>query len=285
MNFKKIIAIAFFAALLGGLLLTSCSRSTITDAELEAADDNTNASGISQDAQNISDQGFAAGNNLSFRLAADAGSLFSACATVTRDSINKVNTIDFGTSPCLCKDGRYRQGQLIAHYSGPYFAAGTVINITFANYFVGKTATAMHQVAGTKDITNNGLDANGNMNWTINAALTITKPSNGGTVTFNETRNRTWIAGASTPFIFADDKYQVTGNATGTTASGAAFTSNVVAGHELIRDFSCPKHFTQGQIQTTVGTKPTMTIDFGNGTCDNTATVTRNGKTKTITLK
>ena len=48
---------------------------------------------------------------------------------------------------------------------------------------------------------------------------------------------------------------------------------------------SCPKHFTQGELDITPSGKPTISIDFGNGACDNTATITRNGVTKTITLR
>jgi len=209
----------------------------------------------------------------------------SSCATITNDTANNVLTIDFGTSPCLCKDNRYRQGQIISSYTGKYRDSGTIISTTFNNFYVGVNNTAMNQITGTKTVTNNGHNAAGNLNWTIVAALNVLKANNGGTVIFNETRNREMIAGESTPFIFSDDKFQVTGSANGTTARGDNYTAQVLTGHELIRDMSCPKHFTQGQVDITVGTKPTMTLDYGSGTCDNSATVTRNGKTKTITLK
>lgn len=285
MKTQNFIKAGLITILLGGsLLYSSCGRMRMNDDELEAVSDNSTAAGASQEVQNISEQAFTSAGNMSFRGASNNGSL-SACATITNDTINNVLTIDFGTSPCLCKDNRYRQGQIISSYTGKYRDSGTVISTTFSNYYVGTSTTAMNQITGTKTVTNNGHNASGNLNWTIVAALSVIKANNGGTVTFNENRMREMIAGATTPFIFSDDKFQVTGSASGTTAKGDNFTAQVLSGHELIRDMSCPKHFTQGQVDITVGSKPTMTLDYGSGTCDNTATVTRNGKTKTITLK
>ncbi len=285
MKTQKFISASLIAVLLGGsLLYSSCGRMRMSDDELEAVSDNSTAAGASQEVQNISEQAFTASGNMSFRGSSNNGGL-SSCATITNDTINNVLTIDFGTSPCLCKDNRYRQGQIISSYTGKYRDSGTVIATTFNNYFVGVSNTSMNQVTGTKTVTNNGHNSAGNLNWTIVAALNILKANNGGTVIFNETRNREMIAGESTAFIFSDDKFQVTGSANGTTAKGDSYTAQVLTGHELIRDMSCPKHFTQGQVDINVGTKPTMTLDYGSGTCDNTATVTRNGKTKTITLK
>jgi hypothetical protein len=48
--------------------------------------------------------------------------------------------------------------------------------------------------------------------------------------------------------------------------------------------FGCRRHFTQGTLEHTPGGKATRYIDFGNGTCDDQATVTINGTTYTITL-
>ncbi|MGZ4037725.1 MAG: hypothetical protein ACXVPQ_07840, partial [Bacteroidia bacterium] len=71
-------------------------------------------------------------------------------------------------------------------------------------------------------------------------------------------------------------------------AQGRTFTANVTSA--LIRDFGgCSiggRHpFIQGQLEFTPNGKATRYIDFGNGTCDETATVTIKNKTYTITLK
>ena len=46
----------------------------------------------------------------------------------------------------------------------------------------------------------------------------------------------------------------------------------------------CRKFFTSGTITHTPNNKPTRIIDYGDGTCDNKATVTINGKSYDILL-
>ena len=46
----------------------------------------------------------------------------------------------------------------------------------------------------------------------------------------------------------------------------------------------CRRHFTQGVLEHTPAGKATRYIDYGNGVCDNKATVTINGNTYAITL-
>ena len=119
------------------LSYVSCNKDRLTDDDLEAVNDHSSASGISQETQNITEQSVSNPSNMSFR---SSGSL-STCATITNDTINNVVTIDFGTSPCLCKDNRYRQGQIIASYTGKYRDSGSVINITYNNYWAFRGAS------------------------------------------------------------------------------------------------------------------------------------------------
>lgn len=273
--------ILMMTLVLSSLNFISCNKDRLTDDDLEAVNDNSTASGVSQEVQNITEQSITNSSNMSFR---SSGSL-SSCVNITNDTINKVLTIDFGTSPCLCKDNRYRQGQIIASYTGKYRDSGTIINITFNNFYVGPTSSYLVNVTGQKQITNNGHNSSNNLYWTITASLNIVKPNNGGTLTMTETKTREQIAGSLTPTLFTDDKFKVNGSCKGTTANGISYTATVVSGNELIRDMSCPKHFTQGQVDITLGGKPNTLLDYGTGACDNTATVTRNGKTKTINLK
>jgi hypothetical protein len=278
--------LSFLVILMSLLVITSlsfvsCNKDRLTDDDLEAVNDNSTASGVSQEVQNITEQSITNPSNMSFR---NSGSL-STCSTITNDTINKILTIDFGTSPCLCKDNRYRQGQIIASYTGRYRDSGTVINITFNNFYVGPTTSYLHNVTGQKQIINNGHNSSGNLYWTITANLNVIKPNNGGTITMNETKTREMIAGSLTPTIFSDDKFKINGTCNGVTTNNISYSATVVSGNELIRDMSCPKHFTQGQVDITIGSKPNTLLDYGTGSCDNTATVTRNGKTKTINLR
>ena len=53
----------------------------------------------------------------------------------------------------------------------------------------------------------------------------------------------------------------------------------------LIKRADCFKYFVQGTIAITNINNKTMTLDYGTGTCDNVATVTVNGHTRTIQLR
>ncbi|MFM2225469.1 MAG: hypothetical protein RJA07_1671 [Bacteroidota bacterium] len=278
------------ALFIGAITLSSCRRTKITDAEVEAVGDQADAEGSSAETQTIADQANAAGKgNGSMRMSSSYSTL-SGCATITIDTSNSSNadtiTVDFGSSPCQCRDGRFREGKIIIVHTGKYHTPGAIIDIYHNGYGVGKTASDMKMFSNTstKHIINNGYNSSGFMSWNVTSNISFTKPNGGGTVTFSETKVRTQIAGLATGYS-SSNKYSVSGTASGTAANGTSFTANTVSGNDLIRDMSCPKHFTQGAIDITPSGKSTITIDFGNGTCDNTATVTRNGKTKTITLK
>jgi hypothetical protein len=291
MTYKKMLfACCTVAILFGTLSITSCRRSKITDSEIEAVGDQADAQGSSAETQTIADQGFAAGKGSGSLRTSGNYSMLSGCATVTLDTAVSSNTdtitVDFGTTPCQCRDGRYRKGKVIAVFSGRYHTPGAIIDIYHDGYGVGKTASdlKLFSNSSTKHIVNNGYNSNNFMSWTVTASISFTKPNNGGTVTFTESKLRTQTAGLATGYS-TSNKYSVSGSANGTAANGTSFTANTVAGNDLVRDMSCAKHFTQGAIDITPSGKSTITIDFGNGACDNTATVTRNGKSKTITLR
>lgn len=257
--------------------LNSCKKEIDKDDfanqyDMAMADENFN------DVDNIADEAATQGE-VSYKTD-DANSLLSGCATVTRDTVSlpHVTTIDFGTG-CTGVDGRTRKGKIIVTYDGPYRKASTTVTITFDNYFVND-----NQVTGTKTIVNNGPNASGHLTFTVNVTGQVLLANNGGTISWTANRTREWIAGENTPQR-DDDVFSITGSASGTCASGDQFTSNIIT--PLVRNLSpgCRRHFVSGVTEMQRTGKPTRTIDFGNGACDDQATVTVNGNTKTITLR
>lgn len=208
--------------------------------------------------------------------------LLSVCATVTKDSVStpKKLTIDFGAANCLCNDGKYRRGKIIITHQGQFGDSGTTHTTTFDNYFVND-----NQVTGTRTMVNNGKNAAGNPNFTVTVDGSIIKANNAGTLTWKATKYREWTAGHSTPKVIGDDIYSVTGNGSGTRPDGSTFAMDIV--QPLIRkmELGCRKHFVKGQIKITPSGKPERLVDYGDGTCDDQATVTIKGKIHNITLK
>lgn len=272
---KKISIFIASSLLCSTLLFTSCKKDSNTskDSDVESAQDNAMAEATFNDVTTITDQA-ALGGSVDMRVASDAnlnredGSLGGPCATVSFDTANaaKVISIDFGTSNCLCKDGRNRRGKITASFTGHYRDAGTVITISFTNYFVND-----NQIIGSKKITNNGLNQSGNLVYTIEVKGSVIKANNGGTISWSSTRQREWIAGASTPLNLADDVYSITGNANGTTAKGVSYTIAITK--PLVRRMTC-RWFESGSLDVTPANKPTRTLDYGTTGCDANATVT-----------
>lgn len=267
------------------MIFTACKKKEETEApdtDTSSAADNAFAEGTFNDVSNISDQ--AAEGSLSSYLSAynngnEERGLLSACATITRDTVSVPHTItvNFGTIPCLCGDGRYRSGIIVVSYSGHYYDVGATRTIAFTNYTVNGNI-----VNGTHSVVNNGPNGNGHPVHTISVNGTIVKANNGGTMTWVSNRVREWTAGYLTPHIFVDDEFSITGTASGTHSNGHSYTATITSALKI--HMNC--HWIEsGVLQLVPSGKPTRTIDFGtDGTCDNQAVVTINGIAYNISM-
>lgn len=270
-----ILAIAFTS------MLSSCKKKDKEekDSDTSSATDQSLASTSVNDLTSISDEAGRSGSLSSFKTS-ESSAILSACASITFDTLAaaKTITVNFGATNCLCNDGRYRRGSIKMNFTGKYRDSLTVITITPQSYFVND-----NQVTGSKTITNKGHNAAHHLVYEINANVTIIKAGGAGTISWTSIRQREWTAGEST-ITWSDDTYSITGSASGTTANGNSFSSVITS--PLIRNMAvgCRRHFTAGVLEHTPGGKATRIIDFGNGSCDDQATVTINGNVYTITL-
>jgi hypothetical protein len=265
----------------------------VNDTDTSGASDNSLSEQSFNDMHQISDEASKGGLG-SYRVA-DYEGLLTTCATITRDTALKTITVDFGTANCLCHDNRYRRGKIFISYTPGVHGFGywdSLCSITItthdpitnaSNYFVGPDQNTMHQVIGTRNVTNNGRNNAHLLNWNVTESGQIIKANNQGTITWSATRNREWISGYSTPLNGRDDVYSITGSASGTHANGISFTMNITS--PIIVDMSCPYRCISGTFDYTPGTKPTRHVDYAapnSGACDNIATVVINSKTYTI---
>ena len=272
----KQVKIALFATLLATTFFTvSCNRNRNTDKDndTEMSGDNALAEFSFNDVNNIADEAsnLNTGDNLgSYKTA-------SSCATITHDTTTtpRTITIDFGPTNCLCNDGRNRRGKILVSYTGKYRDAGSMHSISFDNYFIND-----NQILGTKTVNNMGLNGNNQSYFNITVNGKIIKAGTNDSLTWNSNRVRTWIQGEATQ-TWTDDVYEITGNGSGTNKNGN-YTMTII--QPLVRELGC-KWFTSGKLEFQPAGKLLRTIDFGNGNCDNSATVLINGNTYTITLK
>ncbi|MBK6482379.1 MAG: hypothetical protein IPG01_04425 [Chitinophagaceae bacterium] len=210
-------------------------------------------------------------------------SSFAPCATITVDTINalKTITIDFGPVPCQCInwDNKFRQGKITATWSGGYHMTGTVITVSTSEYFVGNSATTMNKHDYLKTIKNEGENANGNIHFSISVTDALVTLYTGETISWESNRDREWIEGSATK-VFFDDVYLITGGAAGIDRKGNPFTVNII---QPLKMQFCP-WLVSGIIEISHDNFPVKTLDYGNGECDDKATVTINGNSYTINL-
>jgi hypothetical protein len=131
---------------------------------------------------------------------------------------------------------------------------------------------------GSKQVTNMGHNSAGQSYFNVVVNGLIVKAL-GDSVVWNSTRTRTWTVGENSATKF-DDVYEITGTASGTKGS-TSFT--MVITQPLVRSLSCD-WISEGKMDVQPSGKPLRQIDFGNGTCDDQATVTINSVVHTITL-
>jgi hypothetical protein len=200
------------------------------------------------------------------------------CVLATLDFTTMPYTlvIDFGATNCLCDDQKYRRGKIIVNFNGNYWATGTVISYSFDNYFIND-----NQITGTKTVTNMGRNSSNNFWWNTVVNGSVIKANNGGTFTWSSTRQHEWTEGETTPFIWWDDVYLITGSASGTSVDGKTYTIAITS--PLRKKLNC-EWLQSGTLNIQVEGLPLIVLDYGNGSCDNVATATINGQVYTINL-
>ena len=273
------------AVLASGLLLTtSCKRDTETapDEDITTAEDRSEANvetAISTDATQLSAPKDAdvsvteAASNTGYTTTdAEFRAKFGPCVTRTYTAFTRTLVIDFH-SGCLCADNRFRSGQIIVRFTTDINRriAGAVVRRK--NYFVNN-----NQHIATRTFTDLG---GGAFRVAVDSA-SIIRANNGGTHSW--TANWTFTPTANTTATLRE--YSVTGGAQGTNRKGVGYTTTIVS--PLIRRSDCYKYYVAGTVSISNTNGKTLLLNYdpsGTRACDNTASVTVNGRTKTITLR
>lgn len=283
---KKLGLAGLFAAIVA---FSACQKSEISSfdsAETTVARDNARMDNESDKISSVIN-GIAATNGMNSigeKLQGPGGNIvLPACATVTLDTTSdpKSITIDFGSTPCLCDewDGRYRQGIIKATWTGAYKEPGTVLTITTTDYYRGDATDQMDKYDLNKTVTNLGFNDAGNLEYHVVATANVTY-YNGETANWNVDKTREWTEGESTNDV-SDDVFSITGGVNGTNRNGLPVTATITT--PIIKN-ACD-WYVSGVVEISRGNLPTITLDYGNGNCDNVATLSANGQTKTIELK
>lgn len=203
-------------------------------------------------------------------------------------------SIDFGSTGVLCNDGWTRMGKLTLLTNNQRFSeTGAWIKVIIPSGQLTMTRddeTFMFQMMSSEHITITRTAANtfkvdyifdleaGYPDGAGGTDREWTSPS--GSFTATQT------AGVDVPGA-SDDEFTIQGTCNGTNRGGTNYTVTIT--EDLVRkvDATCSKTFTKGKLELkNDGSKTSLKLEFGDGTCDNLIEVTLpGGIKKTIEVK
>lgn len=283
----KRISIIATAAL--ALIFTSCQEDASSLTGLDQNDLNSTTSAIAdtETISNISAETLQESSYESVDLITDEGieHFFKAadkfrkgkldCAVVTRDSLTNTITIDFGDG-CENPNGTLRSGKIIIQHSESRHVAGSYRIVTFENFVLDSI-----MIEGTRTMTNT-TDAtieNGPEIFEITLVGGKLTLPDGSTITRDSEHIRSLYAGDTVTASYTT----LTGSASGVLQDGTEYTSTIL--EEIVITRECNLHVPVSGVKEFLAGENSLTIDFGNGECDNLADVTTNGVTETIELE
>ena len=269
-----------FAMLSLAIGFNSCKKNDETVKEefentFQISADQAVTNNLSQDAEDVFLE-VAQDNNIAGNFAPSPVNNIIPCATITitpASGFPKTIVIDFGTS--CTHNGITRSGKINIQLTDSLRKSGSQATMTFTNYFVN-----LYKIEGTYTWTNTST-AN-TRSWTrVATSGKITAPDARYWL-HQGSRTVTQTAGAGTPTP-TDDIFSVfPGTHTVTNASNISRTCTIL--EALQRKVACA-NIDKGKIKVQ-GPNHFATIDFGDGTCDNLATLSIDGRAgRTIILR
>ncbi len=204
------------------------------------------------------------------------GAYYCANITVSGSTFPITLTVDFG-SGCKSADSIERSGSITYVFSGHLSTPGTTITATFNNYTVnGYTLNGTYTIANT---TTN-----------IDAPQLTTTVTNGNIqfptdTSYSFSGTKTIAVSAGSVGDVSSLVFSVTGGYKISSSYGDSLTASITT--PLERKITC-RYIDQGVVSFTYtkgSSSVSGTLDFGDGTCDDSAIVTIGSFTKIITIR
>lgn len=206
------------------------------------------------------------------------------CKSVTVDRPDstifpKVITIDYGEGCTIEINGETftRKGKIIITITNRCFMPDAARSVEFVDFYINDM-----KIEGTRTTVNKGENAEGNLEFQMTLV--------GGKIIFNDTleytreaeKTREWVR-AENPI---DDIWYVTGGCNGVNLDGYEYSHTIIEKLMIIRceEFNYRRAIVQGVVEI-VRNGETSIIDYGDGTCDDAAILSRNGEQKEIKIR
>ncbi|MEO7922785.1 MAG: hypothetical protein ABIR30_03845 [Chitinophagaceae bacterium] len=296
-NLAQFIIPGLFLCLLSVACKKETSRSVTDDQEQETASQvSGEADGVAEEIfGGLFDDAMGASNDVGvsgsgvFYGRIDTLTPVPRCFTITILHPNNTpfpvrTVIDFGTTGCPGPDGRVRRGKVITDYTARLTYPGATATTEFEGFYVDS-----FKVEGRHIITNIGSVVPLVRKFKVEMIDGKLLKTNGNYITWSSTKTINQFEGLGTPDIPIDDIFKIEGS-----AHGRVLRGNLLVGWEsaiiepLVKRVTC-RWLVRGKIRVIRLNSPANSpwvaeLDFGNGLCNNQATLTINGRTSQITL-
>lgn len=181
--------------------------------------------------------------------------------------------LDYGEG-CTTKKNHLAKGKIIIHADASISNSTMSMTYTFDNFYIDDK-----KIEGTVEKLRIRSNDNGNPQSQITRKMTMIWPDN-SSASIEGQRTREWIKGSEND-LWGDNEFSITGNWTIIRRNGKAYSSNIV--EPLIRTLAC--RFTISGIIEIETQEEISQLNFGDGQCDDLATITKNGKSYQIHIR
>lgn len=207
-------------------------------------------------------------------LALKAGPCTKISVSPADSTFPKTVTVDYGAG-CICRDGKFRSGKVVMHFTAPIRRPGAVLTITFADFHLNRK-----KIEGTKIVKNKsegGVHAysaeilNGKVSW-----------PNGRGFSYEASKMVTQISGMDTRKV-RDDVYKIGGRTKTIYNNGITVIKNTET--PLVKAVACP-WISDGILKVKINNREFF-VNYGapnSGACDNKALLKWTNGERLITL-
>ncbi len=278
--FGTLVALSFFISCNSDEKTNDGTSAAITKDEIIT---NSKIDASIDDVTNIAEDQFSAQQNITGKPSGPVKSFLPSCATITTVLTNNTwtRTVDFGVEGCTLENGNIVKGKMVISFSNDFAASTQTISYTFDGFYHnGKKLQGSKSIVRTVKTTD--LLATAHPVFTAAIDMTVTF-DDGGVYTRKGSLVKEMVEGFDTWFNWDDNAYLVTGSGTTTFPNGDTFSAEITT--PLQFKAACKRSVAVKGIVSITKNGASAVIDYGDGTCDTLATITKDGATEEIDLK
>ena len=230
----------------------------------------------------VEDQ-YTAQQSISNRSSTASKSILPTCATFTTVLVDGTwtRTIDFGCTGCTLSNGNILKGKIIISFSNNFTSKFRTFLYRFVDFYHnGKLLQGNKSITYESKSTELLATEHPVMTFTVDMKITF---DDGKVYSRTGTTVKETVEGNETPLNWEDNVFLVTGNSATSLANGDTVTNVITTPLRYIT--SCKLPFPVSGIVSITKNTSVGTLDFGDGKCDNLATLTIDGVTKDINLE